>query len=98
MEPAGEARRAFRAFVRGRVQGVGFRQFVWTRAHALGVKGYVRNGPDGYSVEVLAEGPEETLHRLLSHLHRGPYMARVDKVDVEWQEAGGRFQSFDVRF
>jgi acylphosphatase len=97
-ESAGEAKEAFYAFVRGRVQGVGFRQFVWTRARALGLSGYVRNGPDGYSVEVTAEGSTEALNRLLNHLHRGPFMARVDKVDVEWQDEGGRFLSFEVRF
>jgi acylphosphatase len=97
-ESAGEAKEAFHAFVRGRVQGVGFRQFVWTRARALGLSGYVRNGPNGYSVEVTAEGTTEALNRLVEHLHRGPFMARVDKVEVEWQEDGGRFQSFEVRF
>jgi acylphosphatase len=95
---AGEAKAALHAFVRGRVQGVGFRQFVWTRARGLGLSGYVRNGSDGYSVEVAAEGDTEALNRLLDHLHRGPFMARVDKVDVEWQGEGGRFPSFEVRF
>ena len=97
-ESAGEAGKAFRAFVRGRVQGVGFRQYVWTRARGLGLSGYVRNGPDGYSVEVTAEGSGEALNRLLDHLHRGPFMAHVDKVDVEWLREGERFQSFEVRF
>lgn len=97
-ESGEEAGKAFRAFVRGRVQGVGFRQFVWTRARGLGLSGYVRNGPDGYSVEVTAEGTEKALQRLLDHLHRGPFMARVDEVDVEWLQEGGRFQSFEVRF
>ncbi len=97
-ESTGEAGKAFRAFVRGRVQGVGFRQFVWTRARSLGLSGYVRNGPDGYSVEVTAEGSAEALQRLLQHLHRGPFMARVDEVDVEWLREGGLFQSFEVRF
>ncbi len=97
-ESAGEAKAAFHAFVRGRVQGVGFRQFVWTRARGLGLSGYVRNGGDGYSVEVAAEGGREALNRLLDHLHRGPFMARVDRVDVEWREEGGGFPSFEVRF
>ena len=49
-------------------------------------------------VEVAAEGAAEALNRLLEHLHRGPFMARVDKIDVEWQDEGGRFLSFEVRF
>ncbi len=97
-EPEDGGRKAFRAFARGRVQGVGFREFVWSRARALGLTGYVRNGPDGYSVEVAAEGTTDALNRLLEHLHRGPFTARVDKVEVEWREGNGRFQSFEVRF
>ena len=97
-ESTGGVRKAFHAFVRGHVQGVGFRQFVRSRARALGLTGYVRNGPNGYSVEVAAEGTAEALDRLLDHLQSGPFMSRVDKIDIEWREGDGRFQSFEVRF
>lgn len=68
------------ARVYGWVQGVGFRAYTRWRANELGLNGYVRNLPDG-SVEVVAEGPEEALKRLIDYLWVGP--GRVD--DVKWR-------------
>jgi len=82
--------------VRGRVQGVNFRQFVYTRARFLGLTGYARNLPDGQSVEVVAEGERSVLEQLLESLREGPRMSRVDAVDVEWGEASGRYQDFGI--
>jgi acylphosphatase len=89
---------ALRAVVLGRVQGVGFRDFVESRARSLRLTGYVRNGADGRSVEVVAEGPRDSLERLLDHLRSGPRMSRVDGVDVKWSEATGDYSDFGTRF
>jgi acylphosphatase len=70
-------RRQFR--VEGQVQGVGFRVFTAKIANQLGLTGWVCNRHDG-SVELLAEGPAETLQALIHALHRGPNGARVDMV------------------
>lgn len=48
--------------VRGVVQGVGFRAFVRRHARKLGVKGFVKNLPDGFTVEIVAEGPMTPLN------------------------------------
>ncbi len=85
------------AIVRGRVQGVYFRQGTVAQARALGLTGWVANRPNG-SVQVIAEGEEERLRRLLEWLHVGPPMAYVDGVDVYWDEAGGEFSGFTVRY
>jgi len=90
-----EAPVSFRAVVRGRVQGVNFRGFVYTRARTLQLTGYVRNLPDG-SVEVVAEGKRAELEQLLRYLHGGPRGARVRRVDTEWREATGLSRAFDV--
>jgi acylphosphatase len=82
--------------VRGRVQGVNFRQFVYTRARFLRLAGYVSNLDDGRSVEVMAEGPREDLEQLLEYLQEGPRSSRVESVDVEWGEASGRWTDFGV--
>jgi acylphosphatase len=73
---------ARRAVVRGAVHGVGFRFFAERTARALGVKGWVRNLPDG-SVETVAEGDEIAVTEYLARLQRGPASARVDGVVVE---------------
>jgi len=85
------------AIVRGRVQGVFFRDFTRREASSLGLEGYVRNVPDG-TVEVIAEGPRETVERLLQQVTLGPSSARVDRVEVEWQEPTGEFERFEVRY
>ena len=86
------------AAVRGRVQGVGFRDYVYTRARFLQLNGYVRNLPDGRSLEVVAEGPRSDLDQLLSYLRDGPRMSRVDAVDVHWGEASGSYRDFGVAY
>lgn len=89
---------ALRAVVRGRVQGVGFRDFVWRQAAFLGLVGYVRNGDDGRSLEVVAEGEREKLEQLLDCLREGPRGARVEDVDVRWGAASGRFTAFGIAY
>jgi acylphosphatase len=84
------------ATVRGRVQGVGFREFVRHQASRRGITGYVRNSDDGQRVEVIAEGDERALSALLAALHEGPRFARVDSVDVEHSDVSGEFTRFAV--
>jgi acylphosphatase len=67
--------------VTGRVQGVGFRYFVWREAEALGVDGWVRNRVDG-TVEALARGTTENLDRLQDRLEEGPRWSHVTSVSV----------------
>lgn len=88
--------RRLHAVVRGRVQGVGFRDAVRREARGLGLAGWVRNRLDG-TVEVTAEGDDEALSRLESFLRRGPRLANVSGVDAEWQEARGDLDPFGIR-
>jgi len=90
--------KTLRAVVRGMVQAVGFRQFVLIRARSLNLSGYVRNSDDGRSVEVVAEGPVAALEELLQHLRCGPFLSRVDEVEVAWSEEAGSYDSFAVDF
>ena len=66
--------------IRGRVQGVGFRWFVRETARALGLRGWVKNRPDG-SVELAAAGTEEAVRQLELAVGRGPRGAVVEHVD-----------------
>jgi len=81
--------------VHGDVQGVFFRHQTRIEATRLGVVGTVRNLPDG-TVEVVAEGPHAALERLLTWLHRGPEMARVERVDARWHDAKGAHSGFVI--
>jgi acylphosphatase len=87
----------FRATVRGHVQGVCFRSCTVDEARLLGLAGYARNLDDG-SVEVIARGPREDLARLLDFLHRGPSVARVAAVEIEWDDQSAAPSPFDIRF
>lgn len=83
------------AFVKGRVQGVGFRW--WTRARALelGLSGSATNLADG-RVEVVAEGPRERCDSLLERLRDGSAPGRVDFVAERWGAPRGE-QGFTER-
>jgi len=86
---------AARAEVRGRVQGVFFRDATAETARRLGVFGWVRNADDG-TVLVHAEGPEEAVDELLGFLRQGPPSATVEDVAVEDVKVEGHEQ-FAVR-
>ena len=70
-----------RVVVRGRVQGVWFRESARRRADELGVAGWVRNNADG-TVEAEVEGASDDVAVLVSWLELGPPQARVESVDV----------------
>jgi acylphosphatase len=85
-----------RAVVHGRVQGVNFRASTVDKALSLGVLGSVSNRWNG-TVEVIAEGDDDALQKLLAWLHVGPRMARVTRVQVYWESPTGEFADFEVR-
>jgi acylphosphatase len=85
-----------RFVVFGTVQGVGFRWFVARHARAIGLTGYARNLPNG-TVEVVVDGPEESLPELERLLRAGPANASVDHVErTEEPALAGTGKSFDV--
>ena len=83
------------AIVHGLVQGVFFRHSTRIEATRLGLAGTVRNLPEG-SVGVIAEGRRERLDRLVTWLQRGPELAEVERVEVEWKDATGTFSDFRI--
>jgi acylphosphatase len=85
----------FHAIIKGFVQGVGFRFFVFQYGVNLNLNGWVRNRYNG-DVEVLVEGPEDVLRVFLEKLHQGPQMAHVDEVELDWQEPAGDLPTFTI--
>lgn len=84
------------AWVRGRVQGVGFRWYTRARALAIGeLRGIARNLPDG-RVEVVAEGPRDSCGQLLEWLRAGDTPGRVDGVTEIWDTPRGEYRDFGM--
>ena len=83
--------------ISGDVQGVGYRFTAIEVARDLRLVGWIRNNQDG-SVEIVAEGPKETLENLITWAKKGPALARVEDVKMGWEKATGEFDSFDVRY
>lgn len=85
------------AWVRGYVQGVGFRWHTQAQARALGgLCGFARNLPDG-RVEVVAEGTRERCEALLAWLRAGDTPGRVDVVTEIWDTPRGGYRDFAIR-
>ncbi len=85
------------AGVSGRVQGVGFRYYTAAQARRLGLRGWVRNEPNG-SVTVVCEGNRAAVRAMLDWLKEGPPAARVDHVDARESEYRGQFRSFTIEY
>jgi len=82
--------------ISGRVQGVAFRYYTQDIAQSLEIKGWVRNCWDG-KVEIVVEGEEEKVKKLISRCYQGPGSAIVEKIDIEWEKYIGEFNSFGIR-
>jgi acylphosphatase len=83
-------------WVKGRVQGVGFRAHVEYHAGKIGVTGWVRNV--GYDkVETVAEGTSEQIERFIEAVKTGPRASRVAEANVEYETVTGEFTGFGVK-
>lgn len=83
--------------VHGKVQGVFFRHFVKQTADSLGLTGWIRNTAEG-TVEITAEGDKNNLRKLIIECKKGPALAKIDKVDYEWEEFSGKFNNFYIKY
>ena len=83
--------------VKGMVQGVGYRWFASKQAGLYGLKGWVRNLPNG-SVELEIEGEQEIIREFIKQLKAGPSYSRVSDVTVQWKEFQDKFTSFDISY
>lgn len=82
--------------MRGRVQGVFFRDSTRREAVARGVSGWVRNRADG-SVEAVFEGPADAVEALVEWCRLGPDRAQVEDMDVSVEEPPDGLDGFEVR-
>ena len=82
-------------FISGSVQGVGYRFFIKSWAKTFGVVGWVKNSPEG-KVEAVFQGDEKSVEDLIAKCRKGPFLAEVKDVAVNWEEGGDEFGDFRV--
>ncbi len=80
---AGDTRVRAHVVAQGRVQGVGFRAFLLSQATRRGLSGWVRNLPDG-RIETEVEGAHVFVDEFIQAAKRGPSLAQVQNIQVEW--------------
>jgi acylphosphatase len=90
------AERRLSARVVGRVQGVGFRWWTVIQAQELGLTGWVMNGHDERTVEIVAEGQQDALDELERRLREGPPGSHVESVELQRSAASGEFGRFGI--
>ena len=83
--------------IRGKVQGVFFRKYALEKAQSLLLNGFVHNAPDG-TVVIVAEGPNEDIKSLASWCQKGPPLAEVAHMDIQWTPATGEFLGFRIHY
>lgn len=81
--------------IAGRVQGVWFRKYTQDKARELGLTGWIRNEANG-TVALIAEGDDEPLKKLTKWLQRGSPGAKVNTVNVNWEEARETLKTFEI--
>ena len=82
--------------IRGRVQGVFYRQSTREAAIRLGLTGWTRNNPDG-SVATVFEGEKQQIDQAITWCRQGPPAARVTEVEVVWAAFRNEFSEFHIR-
>ncbi|MEZ5105151.1 MAG: acylphosphatase [Draconibacterium sp.] len=83
--------------IKGRVQGVGFRYYVYKKATEFGLTGWVKNTTEG-NVKAVVQGEESILKTFLEFLLIGPPLARVDKISKYETEVSTVFDKFSVNY
>ena len=83
--------------IRGKVQGVFFRDYAKKEADKMGVTGWAKNTDDG-GVEIVAEGDKSCLRQFIILCEKGNSLATVTNVDYDWEEFTGKFNDFYINY
>lgn len=81
--------------VKGFVQGVGYRYYVYHQALQLSLKGYVKNLYNG-DVEIEVEGDRSRIEEFIKEVRVGPRMADVRDLSVRWGEFEKKYSGFHI--
>lgn len=84
-------------FLSGRVQNVFFRENTQKKAQSLEITGWVKNLLDG-RVEAVFEGKKDKIEEMIKWAKKGPFWAKVNGLQIEWQEYKGEFTNFEIKY
>ena len=90
-------KKRYNIIVSGRVQGVWYRAYTMEKANELGLKGWVRNNPDG-TVEIEVEGDEEKIKELIKWCWIGSPASKVTDVKYKEKKYKGEFSTFKILY
>jgi len=93
--PANMVKKRAHLIIAGRVQGVFFRATARDTAKKLDLTGWIRNNPNGV-VESIVEGSEENIKKYIEFCHDGSSAARVQNVDITWEDYQEEFDDFNI--
>jgi len=89
---------SIRFIVHGKVQGVFYRKFVAQKLRQMGIRGYVRNLPDG-TVEVVVRATEEELEAIRRALEEGSPLSEVERIEMEYLDDDDLlYDGFEIRY
>jgi acylphosphatase len=89
---------SIRFIVHGKVQGVFYRKFVAQKLRQMGIRGYVRNLPDG-TVEVVVRASEEELDAIRQALEEGSPLSEVEEIEMEYLDDDDLlYDGFEIRY
>lgn len=88
--------KSLHCLVSGRVQGVGFRAYVFRQALELGLCGWARNLSDG-RVEALVQGLDHAREDFVRRLREGPLLSRVDDVVTQLIDGEPDYPDFQIK-
>jgi acylphosphatase len=86
----------FELIIEGRVQGVGFRNFAYTRAIKNNINGYVKNTPDG-GVEIICTGKSTDMDKFIAEIKKGPSFSFISNIRIN-ETAEDDFNNFEIRY
>jgi len=97
MDPQTKSKVRAHIFLQGYVTGVGFRWFLHKKAEDIGATGTVRNLPDG-RLEAIFEGAPDQVDEMIAYARTGPDAARVNVIDVTWEEYQGQWDELVITY
>jgi acylphosphatase len=86
----------FELIVEGRVHGVGFRNFAYTRALKYNIKGFVKNTFDG-NVEIICKGESTDIDKFIAEIKKGPSFCFISNIKIN-KTSENDFKSFEIRY